>query len=167
MTNLLRASRTGLIAGGLALLATGAAMALPAGAAPSPTLTVTPSTIQVGQSADIVATGCVGETDQSNLFVVFSSSEGGPGESEQVATDETGTATWNTGNAPEGAQGTYTILATCVLDDGETTQDLFEYDPATLTVVSQATTTTTAAPSTTTTAPAAARPATVTPAFTG
>jgi hypothetical protein len=162
-----RVARLGLLTGGLALLGGGALLVTPAGAQITPTLTVTPSTIAVGESADIVATGCVVEdTPQSDLFVVFDSSEGGPGDSGPIPTDEDGTATWNTGNAPEGSEGTYQIGATCLFDDGEVQDAVFEYDPASLTVAgAPETTTTTGAP--TTTAPAAAAAATVTPAFTG
>jgi hypothetical protein len=164
-TFLPRKARVGLLAGGLALVAGSAATILPAGAQVSPTLTVVPAVIAVGESADLIATGCVQEgTAQEDLYVVFSSGEGGPGTSEPVATDAEGTATYNTGNAPEGAEGVYPITATCVADNGEGFDVVFEYEVASLTVVGE-TTTTTAAP--TTTAPAAAAAATVTPAFTG
>lgn len=168
MTTLLsRKVRLGLLAGGLALVAGSAATVLPASAQVSPTLTVDPAVIAVGESADITATGCVQEgTPQEDLYVVFSAEgEGGPG-SEAIPTNAEGTATFNTGNAPEGAEGVYPITATCVVDNGEGFDPVFEYEVASLTVVTDRTTTTTTTAAPTTTAPAAVA-ATVTPAFTG
>jgi hypothetical protein len=161
-------ARLGLLTGGLALVGTGSLLVGSAGAQASPTLSITPETITVGQSATLLATGCVAEgVAQEDLFVVFSAGEGG----NPIPTDETGSASFDTGPAPVEAIGSYTVTADCVLDDGvEDPEVLFTYEQSpVLTVVAAAPTTTststTMAP--TTTAPAAASPAVVTPAFTG
>ncbi len=163
-TSLTRKARAGLVSAALAVVAAGAVTILPADAQVTPTLTISPSTITVGQSADVIATGCVAEADQADLYVVFGSNEGGPGGTDPQPTDAEGTATFNTGPAPEGAEGTYQITAQCVFDNGEGFDVVFTYDPAVLTVV--AATPPTSEPTTTTTAQVA-DVVTVAPAFTG
>ncbi len=163
-TTLSHKARAGLLTGALAVIAAGAVSIAPADAQAARVLTVSPSTITVGQSADLIATGCVADADQADLYVVFGSDEGGPGGTDPQPTDAEGTATFNTGPAPEGAEGTYVITAQCVFDNGEGFDVLFSYDPAELTVVG-ATPTTSEAP--TTTAVEVADVVAVAPAFTG
>jgi hypothetical protein len=101
LTNLSRKARVGLLTGATALLAAGAVSTLPADAQVAPVLTVSPPTITVGQSADLIATGCVADADQADLYVVFGSDEGGPGGTDPQPTDAEGTATFNTGRRPK------------------------------------------------------------------
>ncbi len=112
-----------------------------------PSLTVTPSTITVGQSAEFVATGCVGEEIETEyLWVMFYID----GEFYDLVPTEEGTATVSYGPAED--VGGYDIDATCyIVDGGEIIDSLFDYGPATLTVVDVP------PPTTTTTGPAAVK----------
>ncbi len=157
--------KRGLAAAAGLLAVAGAIVVLPgtAGAQAEPTLTVTPSTIQVGESADFIATGCTdSEIPQEQLKVFFTFLDA---VSDPVDTDVDGTAVLNTGEAPEAVAGqSFTVSATCtnVIDENQS-EVLFEYDPVVLTVA-QSTSPSTELP---TTEPPAAEAATVTPAFTG
>ncbi len=116
-----------------------------------PPLTVTPSTIEVGQSTDFIATGCASEDIETESLVVEFYIDGEF--FEEVWIEEGGTATIPFGPADLGDVGEYEIGATCIYFISEEGWfEVFDYDPATLTVVDVSPTTTT-----TTTAPAAAK----------
>lgn len=163
-----RLARRGLLAGAVALAVGTVGPATFAGAQPTPSFTLDPATIAVGESSTITATGCVDEgVDQALLFVALTVEHDGESSTEPLATDPDGTVVFPSGEAPPEAVGTYALSASCVIIDGESTEVVFDYDgPVVLTVVAAAPTTTTTAAGPTTTA-AAAEAATVSPSFTG
>ncbi len=129
------------------LTAVGAIVVFPAiVSADGHTLTVTPSTIAVGESAEFVATGCVAEgIPQEELVVIFFiNGDFWDGE----FTDEDGTAVTSIGPAGEEDVGVYEISAFCGWDPEE--EIMFFYDPTPLTILDVHPTPPTTTPPTTT-----------------
>ena len=112
-----------MLGGALALLGATTMLVDMADAQAAPTLTVTPSTIAVGESADVMATGCVGRGRPGRPVRVLRLRRGRPGESGSSPPTRTAPPRRHRSRT-EGAEGTYEITATCVFDDGEATRSV-------------------------------------------
>ena len=138
-----------------------------AGAQDEPTFTITPTSLAVGESATVTATGCVApDVPQDQLFVVIAVD----GVTDQVGalpTNADGTATTTVTPEAEDAGSTATFGAACVQGEGQTATVIFEYPNTVAVTVAAANTTTTSAPPTPTLAPRPAPPAAASPSFTG